>query len=80
MTYQETIYRFRIIRYTNFDAAVEALYGPDEGDLFASFQNKKDADEMVAELSARQRKSKFRCYTFEVVDAGEDMTVERTAW
>lgn len=79
MTYQETIYRFRIIRYTNYDAATAAelrINGidPEAGELFASFKTKEDADDMVAKM----RKSALRRY--EVVDAGEAITIERTAW
>ena len=79
MTYQETIYRFRVIQYTKYDAAMAAelrINGidPEAGDLYASFKTKADADEFVANT----RESKFRSY--EVVDAGEDVTIERTAW
>ncbi len=79
MTYQETIYRFRVIRYNKYDAAMAAelrINGidPEAGDIFASFKTKEDADDMVANM----RKSNFA--NFEVVDAGEDVTVERTAW
>lgn len=61
---KENLDRFRI-RINGID--------PEAGELFASFKNKKDADDMVANM----RESKFR--NFEVVDAGEDITVERTA-
>ena len=79
MTYQETIYRFRVIRYNKYDAAMAAelrINGidPEAGDLFASFKTKEDAEGMVANM----RKSNFA--NFEVVDAGEEVTVERTAW
>ena len=79
MTYQETIYRFRVIKYTKYDAAMAAelrINGidPEAGDLYASFKTKADADDFVA----KTRESKFS--SFEVVDAGEDVTVERTAW
>ena len=79
MTYQETIYRFRVIKYTKYDAAMAAelrINGidPEAGELYASFKSKEDADDLVANM----RESKFR--NFEVVDAGEDVTVERTAW
>ena len=79
MTYQETIYRFRVIKYTKYDAAMAAelrINGidPEAGELYASFKNKADADELVKGM----RESNFR--SFEVVDAGEDITVERTAW
>jgi len=79
MTYQETIYRFRVIKYTKYDAAMAAelrINGidPEAGELYASFKTKEDADEFVAGT----RESKLR--SFEVVDAGEEITVERTAW
>ena len=61
MTYQETIYRFRVIRYNKYDAAMAAelrINGidPEAGDLFASFKTKEDAEGMVANM----RKSNFR--------------------
>ncbi len=61
MTYQETIYRFRVIKYNKYNAAMAAelrINGidPEAGELFASFKTKEDADDMVANM----RKSNFR--------------------
>ncbi len=53
MTYQETSYRFRVIRYNKYDAAMAAelrINGidPEAGELYARFKSKTDAADLVA--------------------------------
>jgi hypothetical protein len=81
-TYKERIARWRIVRHDELPEAHKAEYrlngiDPDDNwSLVWSFANEADALEQLANDNAR----KASWQTFKLIDGGEAIEIERSAW
>lgn len=83
-TYFENVYRYRILRHEDLPERHKAAYrlngiNPENlWNLIWSFKDEADALRVLAEYNTDPEKPKF--FTYKMVDAGQDETIERQAW
>lgn len=81
-TYQETIYRYRVVRHEELPESHKAemrINGIDPDDnwsLIWSFQTLEAAEKQLAE----EQEHAASWQTYKIVDAGQTEVIERQAW
>ena len=82
-TYKEKVLRWRIMYHEELPEAHKASYrlsGIDPDNLWSlswSFEDEADAVEMLDKI---ERRKAFKWRTYKIVDGGEAVEIERSAW